>query len=416
MSDRILLVEDNQTLAKIIAKKIQTELEIEVDIAYKLSEAKLFLKAYDYFLTLLDLNLPDAPNGEVVDYALSKGNKVIVLSGNIDKEFRKKIIQKNIIDYVSKQGGNDIDYIINKITRLQKNRDNTILVVDDSMVYRKQLQNMLENLFYKVITVAHGEEALGMLEVKPEIKLVVTDYNMPVMDGLQLTKEIRQKYTKTDMAIIALSSNENEDINALFLKEGANDYIRKPFSKEEFTCRIDNTIEAIENIQIVLNHANRDFLTGLYNRRFFYNYMFEYEKEALEIGERFSILMVGIDNLEAIQNQYGSEVAQKATIHISNILTSTTSYKDLVSIFSNEEFCIILKNTNIETAKTVAQRLQSEVQKATFITENRQAIPMSISISAVAHEEDSIEDTLNNADMMLYKAKESGTNQLVFEQ
>jgi len=414
MSNRILVVEDNQTLANIIVKKIQKELDIEVDVAYKLSEAKLFLKKYDYFLTLLDLNLPDAPNGEVVDYALSKGNKVIVLTGNMDKEFRKKMLQKSIIDYVPKKGASDIDYIINKIIRLQKNKNNTILVVDDSMVYRKQLQNMLENMFYKVITVAHGEEALGILEVKPEINLVLTDYNMPVMDGLELTTEIRKKYNKTDLSIIALSSNENEDVNALFLKAGANDYIAKPFSKEEFSCRIDNTIESLENIQSLLNHANRDFLTGLYNRRYFYNYMHIYEKDALEIGEQFSLAMIGIDNFEHIKKEYGTDLTQKATIHISNILTSNTNYNDLVSIFSNSEFCIILKKTDEETAIKVAQRLQEEVKKAILNIDTEKILNMSISIGVLTHENDTIEDTLDQVDMMLYKAKENGSNQLIY--
>ncbi|MEO1954918.1 MAG: response regulator [Campylobacterales bacterium] len=414
MNDKILIIENDKKLAELIAQKLQTELEIETDIAYNFSEAKLFLKAYDYFLTLVDSNLPDAPNGEVIDYALSKEKKVIVLSGNTSREFKKEIIQKKIIDYISKNDNNDVSYIIHKVMRLQKNRNNTILVVDDSMVYRKQLQNMLENLFYKVITVAHGEEALGILEVKPEISLVVTDYNMPVMDGLELTSEIRKKYDKTDLAIIALSSNENEDINALFLKEGANDYIRKPFSKEEFSCRIDNTIEAIENIQIVMNHANRDFLTGLYNRRFFYQYMFEYEKEAKELGEHFSIAMIGIDKLDDIKVKYGTDIAQKVTIHISNILTSTTSYQDLVSIFSDETFCIILKNTNQETSLSIAQRLQNEVQKAVLLDNNREPINLSISIAVVYHQEDSIEDSLDNADMLLYKSKEQGINQLVY--
>ena len=107
MAERILIVEDNKTLAKLIAKKIGAELDFEVDMAHSLSETKLFLSRYSYFLTLLDINLPDAPNGEVVDYVIEKKNHVIVLSGNIDKEFRAKVLKKNIIDYVNKSGIND---------------------------------------------------------------------------------------------------------------------------------------------------------------------------------------------------------------------------------------------------------------------------------------------------------------------
>src|SRR3989338_10727614 len=198
--ERILVVEDNKTLAKLIAKKLSAELDFEVDVAYKLSEAKLFFKRYKYFLALVDLNLPDAPNGEIVDYALEHKNHVIVLSANIDKDFRNDMIKKNIIDYINKSGINDVNYIIQMITRLHKNQNHKILVVDDSIVFRKQMQSMLENMFYKVITVAHGEEALNILSTTPDISLVLTDYHMPVINGLELTKEIRKIYNKNDLS------------------------------------------------------------------------------------------------------------------------------------------------------------------------------------------------------------------------
>jgi CheY-like chemotaxis protein len=252
--NRILIVEDNKSLAKLIAKKIEVALEYEVDIAYCLSEAKLFLHKYEYFITLLDLNLPDAPNGEIVDYVLSKGNHAIVLSGNIDKDFRKKILQKNIIDYVNKSGADDINYIIQTIKRLEKNQEHKILLVDDSMVVRKQMQTLLENMFFKVMAVAHGEEALAIVQSFDDITLVLTDYNMPVMNGLELTKEIRKMKNKQQLSIVALSSDNEDDTIALFLKSGANDYIKKPFSKEEFSCRINNSVEAMENIQLISDY------------------------------------------------------------------------------------------------------------------------------------------------------------------
>ena len=118
---KILIVEDNKTLAKLIAKKITTELNFEVQVAFNLKEAKLFLKTYKYFLVLSDLNLPDAPNGEIVDYALEKGNRVIVLTGSVDKKLRAALVKKEIVDYVSKSGANSIDYILQTIERLEKN-------------------------------------------------------------------------------------------------------------------------------------------------------------------------------------------------------------------------------------------------------------------------------------------------------
>ncbi|MEA3330302.1 MAG: diguanylate cyclase [Campylobacterota bacterium] len=413
--NRILIVEDNKTLAKLIAKKIKKALGYEVDIAYKLSEAKLFLKKYNYFTTLLDINLPDAPNGEVVDFVLSKGQSVIVLSANIDKNFRKQMLQKNIIDYVNKSGVDDIKYIIQVIQRLEKNQKHKVLVVDDSMVFRKQMATFLENLFYQVYSVAHGEEALGMLQTHPDITLVITDYNMPVMNGLELVKEIRKERNKNDLCIIAISSNNDEEINALFLKQGANDYINKPFSKEEFSCRVNNSVEALENLHIITNHANRDFLTGLYNRRYFFENMNEYLEEVKLSGEQFAIGMIDIDLFKKVNDTYGHDIGDKVIIHLSEILRTGTNPADLVSRFGGEEFCVVLKNINRFSSVDIFERLRAEVESTALYLDKKEAIKFTISIGIALYSEDGLEETINHADMMLYNAKQNGRNQVVID-
>jgi diguanylate cyclase (GGDEF)-like protein len=410
---RILIVEDNKTLAKLIAKKIAMELQYEVDTAYSLSEAKLFLKKYNYFVTLLDLNLPDAPHGEVVDYVLKTNNRAIVLSGNIDKEFRKKMLQKNIIDYVNKSGVNDVNYIIQTLKRLQKNQDHTILVVDDSLVFRKQMQNMLENMFYKVITVAHGEEALGMLQTNPNISLVITDYNMPVINGLDLVIEIRKTYAKSDLGIIALSSNNDDEITALFLKNGANDYIKKPFTKEEFSCRINNSIEALENIHIITNQAKRDFLTGLYNRKYFYADMKKYFHHALHEMEPFVLATLDIDNFKAINEKYGQESGDIVITHLADLLRANTNPDDLIARFGAQEFWIAFKNTSANDALETLEKIRQALSQAKAYSNKNEPISYTISLGVLLSPEESLEESLNQADMLLYNAKQNGKNQLI---
>ncbi len=416
MSDRILIVEDNKTLAKLIAKKIEHALETEVDVAYSLGEAKLFLARYKYFITLLDVNLPDAPNGEIVDYAISKKNHVIVLSANIDKDFRKKMLAKNIIDYVNKGGTGDIDYIIHTIKRLQKNKNHKVLVVDDAMMFRKQMQQILENLFFEVITVAHGEEALGMLQAKPDISLVLTDYNMPVMDGLELTHEIRKSYSKDELSILALSGNDDAEVTALFLKHGANDYIKKPFSKEEFSVRVNNTIEALENIQTIMNYASRDYLTGLYNRRYFFQTMQDYVEDVKESGEKFAVAMLDIDHFKKVNDTYGHDVGDKVIVTLADILRSSTNPQDVVARFGGEEFCLVLKNINRYSALEILERIRQSIESYSVEIEKEKFINFTVSIGAVINnEEDSLQECINEADMCLYKAKNNGRNQIVFE-
>jgi len=363
--------------------------------------------------------MSDAITSEIVDYALKKENRVVIISDKMEKEFRKNMLKKNIVDYIVKQDLQELnytDYIVHTVKRVLTNREHTILVVDDSIVFRKQMQEMLENLCFNVITVAHGEEALGILQIKPDISLVLTDYNMPVMNGLELTLNIRKKYSKNELSILALSGDGNEETSALFLKHGANDYIKKPFSKEEFSCRVNNSIEALENIQMITHYANRDYLTGLYNRRYFYENIEEYIGEIKQTRETFAIAMLDIDYFKKVNDTYGHDMGDKVIIQIADFLRSNTKAGDIVARFGGEEFCIVIKDISKEGALKVLERIREEVESFSCKTDTTKDLHITVSIGAtIFQEEESLEDNINRADMMLYNAKNGGRNQLLFE-
>jgi len=401
--NKILVIEDNKTLAKLVSTKVQVELDFQIDIAYSLKEAKLFLKMYKYFVVISDLNLPDAPNGEVVDYVLSKKNKVIVLTSNINKDFKKKILQKNIIDYINKGDMSNIDYLMTVISRLKQNQNHKILVAHASIKARTELKERLENLFYKVVTVAHGEEALNLLEVTHDVSLVLTDYKMPVIDGLKLTKEIRKKYDKNSINIIAISCENDENINALFIKNGVNDYVDKDFSKEEFSCRIHNSIEALENLNLLTNQTSRDSLTGLYNRRYFIDNMDKCIEEMQESNEHYAIAIIDIDSFDSINKIY----KEKTIITLADIVRTNSSYLDLVVRYDESEFYMILKNTNLYDAKNTLDKILMEV--------NHCLTKFSVSIGFAIHQDDTLQETLNHADMMLHQAQKAGGNRIEYD-
>jgi diguanylate cyclase (GGDEF)-like protein len=237
---------------------------------------------------------------------------------------------------------------------------------------------------------------------------------MPVMNGLELTYEIRKKYDKSELSILALSSNQDEEINALFLKQGANDYIKKPFSKEEFSCRINNTIEALENFQQVTNHANRDYLTGLYNRRYFYQAMGLYIESLEENHEQFAIAMIDIDDFKKINDTYGHDAGDRVIVTLSEIVRTATNHRDIVARFGGEEFCVVFKNINRYSAPEILERILKEVASFGFAIDKNRTISITISVGAALHEDASLEETIANADLMLYQAKNQGKNRVVF--
>lgn len=412
VNERILLVDDSKTLSKLISLKVKSELNLEIDVAYSLSEAELFTKKYTYTLAILDLNLPDAPNGEIVDAILKKNIPSIVLTGSVDKEFRKAMLKKDIIDYIHKGGLHDIDYVIDMIKRLLKNRQHKVMVVDDSSVFRNQMKKMVGNLFFQVFALAHGEEALLILEENPDIKIIITDYNMPVMDGLELTKAVRQKYTKNQLSIFVLSSTEDSDVSAMFLKRGANDFINKPFSKEEFSCRLNNAIEALENIDTITHYSSRDFLTGLYNRRHFYSVMEPYFVEAVNRDEEFVLALIDIDNFKTINDTYGHDIGDEVIIHVAEIIRSNVQYQDVLSRFVGAEFCLVLKNTTREKALEILERIRQRVSLTPYTIEPDQEIFTTVSIGAALEHDNSINETINEADSQLLHAKHNGKNSI----
>ncbi|MGF7440933.1 GGDEF domain-containing response regulator [Campylobacter concisus] len=413
--ERILVVDDNKALAKLIVMQMEKTIdEMAIDVAYSFAEAQMLINEHDkdYFMTILDLNLPDAPNGEIVDYALSKGLSAIVLTGSIDDETRQNFINKDIVDYVYKGNMDDINYIFQMINRLSKNRQYKVLVVEDSLPFRNMIKKILTSLQFKVLAAAHGEEAMSYFADNPDINLIITDYRMPVKDGLEVLKEVRKEKDKNSLGVIVMTSPSEKTDASIFLKNGASDFIAKPFSKEELICRVNNTIEAMENINKIANFANRDFLTGVYNRRFFYSDVEEYVQVAEETNEPYAFAMIDVDYFKKINDKYGHDGGDKVLKSIAKILNDNTKGSDIVARFGGEEFCVVLKKINKEEAVKFFVNLRAKVAE-NEVTIKKEKVKVTISIGvSFGNGHCEIDDMLEACDSALYTAKENGRNRV----
>ncbi|EEF13982.1 diguanylate cyclase (GGDEF) domain protein [Campylobacter rectus RM3267] len=411
--NKILIVEDNKALAKLIAKKMEDKVEMDIDIAHSLAEAQAFLTdPKEYFIALLDLNLPDAPNGEVVDYVISKGLPSIVLTGSMDEATRESFIHKDIVDYVYKGNMDDINYIFRIINRLSKNRQYKVMVVEDSAPFRSALKKILTSLQFQVFTAAHGEEAMNYFTDNPDIKLALCDYRMPVKDGLEVLKEIRAIGDKNQIGVLMMTSPSENVNGAIFLKNGANDFIAKPFVKEELICRVNNTIEAMENINQIADFANKDFLTGVYNRRYFYENMNEYVAYAEEHMEPYVVAMLDIDHFKKINDTHGHNSGDKVLKTLAKKLIDETKGDDLIARFGGEEFCIILKDISNEDAVKFFVNLRANIANCKVQLKKEQ-ISFTVSIGVAFSRSDyRLDELLELADEALYRAKENGRNRV----
>ena len=410
---KILIVEDNKALAKLIAKKMEDNTEMQVDVAHSLAEAQAFLtKAKDYFITLLDLNLPDAPNGEVVDFVASKGLPIIVLTGSMDDKTRETFMDKDIVDYVYKGNMSDVNYIFHMIDRLKNNNQYKVMVVEDVMQTRNDVKKILQNLQFQVFTAAHGEEAMNYFADNPDIKLVVSDYGMPVKDGLEVLKELREQKDKNELGVIMMTSANENVSGAVFLKNGANDFIAKPFLKEELICRVNNTIENMENINKIANFANKDFLTGLFNRRYFYDDMQEYLASLEENPMPYAVAVIDVDGLKNINDKYGQDSGDKILKLLAKKLIDDTKSSDIAARFGGGEFCVLLKNVSQEDAVKFFVGLRAAIASNPVNIKN-ESVKISVSIGVTFGKSDyNVDEILELADEALYRAKQNGRNRV----
>lgn len=412
-NNKILIVEDNKALAKLIAKKMEDNTEMQVDVAHSLAEAQAFLtKAKDYFITLLDLNLPDAPNGEVVDFVASKGLPIIVLTGSMDDKTRETFMDKDIVDYVYKGNMSDVNYIFHMIDRLKNNNQYKVMVVEDVMQTRNDVKKILQNLQFQVFTAAHGEEAMNYFADNPDIKLVVSDYGMPVKDGLEVLKELREQKDKNELGVIMMTSANENVSGAVFLKNGANDFIAKPFLKEELICRVNNTIENMENINKIANFANKDFLTGLFNRRYFYDDMQGYLASLEENPMPYAVAVIDVDGLKNINDKYGQDSGDKILKLLAKKLIDDTKSSDIAARFGGGEFCVLLKNVSQEDAVKFFVGLRAAIA-ANPINIKNESVKISVSIGVTFGKSDyNVDEILELADEALCKAKQNGRNRV----
>lgn len=258
-STTILVIEDSHVQAKIISRHIENLTNFGTVTANSLEEARDYLEQYreSIFAAVVDLNLPDAPDGEAVDLVQSYGMASIVLTATFHDEVRDALLKKNVADYVLKSSMSVLDDVVERLERLFKNQFIKALVIDDSRAARSYVKKLLEIQNFTVFEAEDAKTALSLMDETPDIVLLVSDYEMPGMDGFELCAEIRKQHKKDSLAIIGVSGAGESSMTAKFLKHGANDFLTKPFEAEEFSWRVNQTVEMLEITQeLSLHHEN----------------------------------------------------------------------------------------------------------------------------------------------------------------
>ncbi|WP_462179374.1 GGDEF domain-containing response regulator [Pseudoalteromonas gelatinilytica] len=410
MTRRILIIEDTPTIAR-VQKHIAQKVGYEADIAGSLAEAKELISKHSYFCAVVDFILPDAPTGEAVPCTIAADIPTIVMTGNLDETTRNIVEKHPIIDYITKENKQAYQYLEKQLARLPRNEQILVLVVDDSAATRHHICNLLTRHKYQTLEAVDGIDALKVLAENPSIAVIITDNEMPNMNGDELCVEIRRLYSNDEKAVIGISAYDTLHLSTRFLKSGADDYLRKPFNNEEFYCRLSQNVDMLENIKTIRLQANTDYLTKLPNRRYFFGEANSHLKAAKLANTSVSLAMIDIDYFKSINDNYGHDAGDEVLKGLSQCMAKYFE-ENLVGRFGGEEFAVYFadQDANESLQRLEKFRLFVEKHSPEF---SKDRIKFTLSIGFHNGPVYSLDELIKQADLKLYQAKESGRNKLV---
>lgn len=410
---QILVIEDSRTFSLALRQLLQAETGLPVTTCASLKEVSDLIVAAPgaYAIAVVDLNLPDAPRGEALDWTVTHGIPSVVFTATFDLATRGRIMEREVIDYVLKDNEFALPNIVATVKRALNNRNTRILVVDDTRTTRKVLARMLSIQQYAVVEAGSGQEALTILESNPDIQLVVSDYYMPDMDGFELARRIRRQ--RPDVRVLGISSSTDRQTSAGFLKAGAHDFVSRPFVLEELQCRIASNVEVLEQLRQLQDLAARDFLTGLFNRRHFFARGRQLVSEAREMGLPISVAILDIDHFKRLNDRHGHDGGDKALTAVARTLGVMAERGfNLLARIGGEEFAIIFPGADLDEAERLCGDIRAAIAGAPLVI-NGDTLPLTVSIGVAALAPDAMLETcLGQADEALYVAKQDGRDRV----
>ena len=257
--NRVIVAEDSNVFTSMIRQRIKELLEIDVEICRDFEELQKANEKSDVpiRLAISNINLPGAEQGEALNYLVDVGIPTIVFTGTLQDTTRDKLLSNQIVDYILKDSVFAVDMLVEAVCRFLTNHNHHVLIVDDSQTARALLTTRLKRYNFRVSVAESGQKAYEILKANRDISLMITDYNMPDIDGFELTRRIRAHIGSHQLRIIGVSSSTDRLLSARFLKAGGNDFMMRPFIDEEFYCRVNQNLDTLSQMRLASSRLKK---------------------------------------------------------------------------------------------------------------------------------------------------------------
>jgi diguanylate cyclase (GGDEF)-like protein len=295
-----------------------------------------------------------------------------------------------------------------------------VLIADDDPMFRRILQSWLETWGYRVIVAEDGAQAWNILQHQHPPELLILDWVMPEIDGRELCRRIRERQRSPYQYILLATAKDDKQDVVRGLEAGADDYLTKPFDRNELRARLrvgrriltlqQDLIGARDELRFQATH---DVLTGIWNRGAVLDLLHRELERAARAKTATSVLMLDLDHFKKINDTHGHMTGDVVLREVANRIAQSVRSYDLVGRYGGEEFLVVLPACDKPEVEQSANRIRLAIASAPVLAASSE-IPVTVSIGAtvVAGNAASAKDALLAADKALYDAKNGGRNRV----
>jgi two-component system cell cycle response regulator len=452
MTARVLVVDDIPANVKLLEARLSAEY-FDVMTAVSGQEALAICERAECDVVLLDVMMPDMDGFEVcrrLKSGLGTHHIPVVMVTALDQPSdRVKGLESGADDFLTKPVS-DVALIarVRSLSRLkmmtdelrmravtsreigiesperealaEAGRNGRILMVDDRPALSDRIQNMLASE-HTVDMERDPTEAL-FHAAEGNYDLVIVSLDLDNFDGLRLCSQLRSLERTRNVPILAIAEADNNTRLVRALEIGVNDYLVRPFDKNEMLARARTQVRKKryterlrDNVQLSIEMAITDALTGLYNRRYMETHVGTLVDQAIARGKPLSVLILDIDYFKSINDTHGHDAGDDVLQDFAIRIRKSIRGIDLACRYGGEEFVVVMPETDMAVATMVAERLRRRIASEPFpIQKGTRMIEVTISIGIAAlGPTDNAAAVIKRADQALYRAKRDGRNRVV---
>lgn len=300
-----------------------------------------------------------------------------------------------------------------------------ILIAEDDNISRKMLFKVFNGYGFEVVTASDGYEAWSILEEPDHPRLLVLDWMMPGINGVEIVNRLRKRWDGHTYYIIILTILCKPEEIRFALDSGADEFISKPYFADTLRARanvgrrivtlhetLSEKIRLLEEANATISYqASTDELTGLYNRRFFDESL----NKSIFASRRHlfpvSLIMIDLDNFKIVNDKYGHSTGDRVLKKFADILRSVARTEDVFARWGGEEFISLLPHTTCVGATDLAERLRKTVESECVLVTSL-LITASFGVVELKPDDDA-ESLIKRADKAMYRAKDEGRNRVI---